>query len=193
MEDMKRGMCEVFCDERIHHISVMTQFFHRLPKSALCAQREASPAIALVALIGTITAIVSLLFESIGGFVLQRTFERIASTNFDFSDEKTMEVTISVLTQVAGPMAKANGCLTLGNVLLLAGGVLVTYALHFGGFRAQWFFWTTLGLALLNLWSPFSFMVPFPYVGPLFGVWWLWCLLWARSEFFPRKVIVIPE
>ncbi len=103
--------------------------------------------------------------------------------NFSGMDS-LQEVTkaLSVVTQV---LAEAGDMLALGNMVLLVGGSMLTYAWTAGRFREQWFFWTTLFFSLLLFWQPL--------VGTFFGLWWFWLLFWNRRQFSVQQAILIAE
>ena len=101
----------------------------------------------------------------------------------NFPGPRTEKVIIEDLLLMTRQLEWAGETLGQGNLVLLAGGGFVAYALHSGSFRGRWFFWSTLAFSLFFVWQP--------VVGTVYGVWWLCILIVKRSEFFAKQAILV--
>ncbi len=136
--------------------------------------------IQILAISGTLLCIVSLGFTAVGIYQLQQT---VMLMNFEGVTELS-EISMR-LEKVTRDLAKFTEPLALGTWILLIGGGMVTYALQWGRYRERWFFWSTLILAILNVWHPI--------LGTVLGAWWLWYLIWNRPQFSPQQAILIAK
>ncbi|HEY1052042.1 MAG TPA: hypothetical protein VGE39_19865 [Prosthecobacter sp.] len=132
------------------------------------------------ALLGTLITGVAALLRAVG---LYQTAQAVRQVKFTGDPLAMALVDKEMMITVTRALGGAADLLGSGNLVLLFGGGLLTHALHFGGFRKRWFFWTTLVFAL--------FFVIQPYVGTLFGIWWLCLLIVKRCEFFAKQAILI--
>ena len=134
----------------------------------------------LFAVLGTLLSASSLVFALYGCFRLSQI---IGEMNFAQTDD--VSVIVHSISKTTSRLREAGTPLAMGSTALLIGGCLVTYALQWGRFRETWFFKSTLVLGLI--------LLCLPPLGTLFGLVWLWCLFWYRSEFFALKAIPIPD
>lgn len=134
----------------------------------------------LFAVLGTLLAASSFVFIAHGYY---RSVQIVGE--MDFRGNSDVSAIVDSITRTTTRLHEAGTPLAIGGAVLLIGACLITHALHWGRFRRQWFFWSTLGLA---------FVVFFlPPLGSLFSIAWSWCLLWYRSEFFSLKAIPVPN
>lgn len=151
---------------------------HRPPPRKLSPQQREK--LRTLALPGAILTGVALVFRFVG---FHRASEAVAAMNFaDMSHEQEVTKALLVVTK---RMAHAGDMLSIGNLVLLVGGALVTCAWTVGQFRLRWFVRMTLVFSLLLFWQPF--------VGTFFGLWWFWLLLKHRSSSSVKQAILIAE
>ncbi|MDB6004277.1 MAG: hypothetical protein JWR15_1264 [Prosthecobacter sp.] len=103
----------------------------------------------------------------------------------NFGDLESEQEVTKALGVVTRALAEAGDMLGLGNVVLLVGGAMLTYAWKEGRFRERWFLRSTLVFSILLFWQPF--------VGTLFGLWWFWLLFWDRKQFPVQQAILVAE
>ena len=134
----------------------------------------------LFAVLGTLLSASSLVFVLYGFFRLSQI---IGEMNFTQKDD--VSVIVDSISKTTSRLGEASIPLATGSLALLIGGCLVTYALQWGRFREPWFFKSTVALGLI--------LLCLPPLGTIFGIVWLWCLFWYRSEFSALKAIPIPD
>ena len=160
---------------------VQTQRFGR--QATRRAPRRTAPGAGRMAVMGAMLVIASLPFTIIGTLMVSRLIGAM-----DFRDTEDVGAIVDSISRVTQGLSSTFRWVAIGQCLNFMGAVLITYAFHWGWLRTNWFFWTTLALAALmicvpNLMIAVPDVVWIPNVGMLFGLWWLWCLLWTRDEF----------
>lgn len=134
----------------------------------------------MLAFSGTIVVCAALVFRGIG---LYRTWRVGELMNFgDMSNLPEVTKALGVTTHA---LAEAGDMLGLGNVVLVVGGAMLTYAWTAGRFRESWFFRTTQFFSLLLFWQPL--------VGTFFGLLWFWFLFRDRKQFSVQQAILVAE
>lgn len=134
----------------------------------------------MLAFSGTIVVCAALVFRGIG---LYRTWRVVELMNFgDMSNLPEVTRALGVTTHA---LAEAGDMLGLGNMVLLLGGAMLTYAWTAGRFRERWFLRATLVFSLFLFWQPF--------VGTFFGLLWFWLLFWDRKQFSVQQAILVAE
>ena len=124
-----------------------------------------------LAMLGTLLAIVAVIFASVGLYQ-----DHFATAGVDLKNlEDTPEVRAQ-LTQAIMTVQRAKVIANIGGLAMLIGGGCITSALLLQRFRKRWFFFSTLGHGLILLFVP--------YVGSIFAFVWLVALFLARREFF---------
>ncbi|MDI1314914.1 hypothetical protein [Prosthecobacter sp.] len=129
-----------------------------------------------LALTGVILVLLALVLKGIGLVMLSH-----GAATLDLGKMNDQKDLAGALAPFLSALASAGTILSAGDWLQVIGAMGVTYAFQWGEYRGRWFFWAMLSLALVLVWLPVS--------GTVFGVWWFWCLAWARHEFFSKQVI----
>lgn len=134
----------------------------------------------VLAFLGTILVCAALVFRGIGFYRAWRAVELM-----NFGDMSNLPEVTKALSVVTHALAKAGDMLGLGNIVLLVGGAMLTYAWTAGRFRERWFLKAMLVFSLLLFWQPL--------VGTCFGLWWFWLLFLDRKQFSVQQAILIAE
>jgi hypothetical protein len=160
---------------KAQRLAIQRQLLSQQPLSQ--QQRQT---VRVLAFLGTLLTGASVVFRCVGFYRASKT---VAAMNF--SEIQSEQEVRRVLVGVTQGLAQAGDMLGLGNVVLLVGGAMLTYAWTRGRFREPWFFWTTLAFSM--------FFILQPYLGTFFGLWWFWLLFWDRQQFSVKQAIFVAK